>query len=205
MAGSKQINRLAGFASDASALSSIAASPPRVAPLPQRSVLEISGPDAQKFLKGLSCKDVESTDGGYSGFLNPSVRLPSPPQLPQLIIPRAESYIRSSSSPSPNPDISSHMNLRPPIQHHWRPSSRHSDSAQKSVYGMFRKSGNAGRLGVMRMGRDRAGRGGWGAGELRRVYGGGKVGYRILALEKGRLGVGIYGLGLGGVAWGGSC
>jgi hypothetical protein len=45
---------------------------PRIAPL-DRDVLELSGPDAQKFLKGLSCKDVESTGGGYSGFMNASV------------------------------------------------------------------------------------------------------------------------------------
>jgi hypothetical protein len=45
---------------------------PRIAPL-ERNVLELSGPDAQKFLKGLSCKDVENTGGGYSGFLNASV------------------------------------------------------------------------------------------------------------------------------------
>lgn len=63
-------NRLARFASNAVAFSS---SRPKIAPLPHRSVLEISGPDAQTFLKGLSCKDVESTNGGYSGFLNASV------------------------------------------------------------------------------------------------------------------------------------
>ena len=42
------------------------------APL-QRRVLEVSGPDAQKFLKGLCCKDVDELGGGYSGFLNASV------------------------------------------------------------------------------------------------------------------------------------
>ncbi|OCF34758.1 mitochondrial protein [Kwoniella heveanensis CBS 569] len=48
---------------------------PRLAHLPQKSVLEISGPDSQKFLKGLSCKDVDSLKGGYSGFLNASGRV----------------------------------------------------------------------------------------------------------------------------------
>ena len=52
---------------------------PKLSPLPHRSILEISGPDAQTFLKGLSCKDVESTRGGYSGFLNASVRSHPPP------------------------------------------------------------------------------------------------------------------------------
>ncbi|ORY22973.1 hypothetical protein BCR39DRAFT_473589 [Naematelia encephala] len=46
-----------------------------VAQLPHKSVLQVSGPDAQKFLKGLSCKDVDSLKGGYSGFLNASGRV----------------------------------------------------------------------------------------------------------------------------------
>jgi folate-binding Fe-S cluster repair protein YgfZ len=58
-----------------SATTSSAAStaPPRLASLPSRSVLEVSGPDAQKFLRGQMCKDVEPLAGGYSGFLNASV------------------------------------------------------------------------------------------------------------------------------------
>lgn len=47
---------------------------PSIAPLPFRSVLQVSGPDARKFLKGLSCRDIENTGGGYTGFLNASVR-----------------------------------------------------------------------------------------------------------------------------------
>lgn len=47
---------------------------PRIARLPHRSVLEVSGPDARKFLNGQSCKNVEALGGGYSGFLNASVR-----------------------------------------------------------------------------------------------------------------------------------
>lgn len=39
----------------------------------RKSILQLSGPDAQKFLKGQSCKDVEALGGGYSGFLNASV------------------------------------------------------------------------------------------------------------------------------------
>ncbi|WVQ82624.1 hypothetical protein IAT38_004756 [Cryptococcus sp. DSM 104549] len=48
---------------------------PRIAHLRQKSILELSGPDAPKFLKGLSCKDVEPIGGGYSGFLNASGRV----------------------------------------------------------------------------------------------------------------------------------
>lgn len=47
---------------------------PRIARLPHRSVLEVSGPDARKFLNGQSCKNIEALGGGYSGFLNASVR-----------------------------------------------------------------------------------------------------------------------------------
>lgn len=53
---------------------------PRIARLPHRSVLEVSGPDARKFLNGQSCKNVEALGGGYSGFLNASVRVTSPNQ-----------------------------------------------------------------------------------------------------------------------------
>ncbi|WVF66659.1 hypothetical protein IAT40_001400 [Kwoniella sp. CBS 6097] len=55
--------------------SAITNATPRLAHLPHKSVLEISGPDSQKFLKGLSCKDVDSLQGGYSGFLNASGRV----------------------------------------------------------------------------------------------------------------------------------
>lgn len=60
---------------------------PLIAPLPRRGVLELAGPDAQKFLKGLTSRDVEHLGGGYSGFLNatvsayhliPPTRSPSP-------------------------------------------------------------------------------------------------------------------------------
>jgi hypothetical protein len=46
---------------------------PRIARLPQKSILEVSGPDARKFLNGQSCKNIEALGGGYSGFLNASV------------------------------------------------------------------------------------------------------------------------------------
>jgi folate-binding Fe-S cluster repair protein YgfZ len=45
-----------------------------VARLSRKSVLEVTGPDARKFLKGQTCKDVDALAGGYSGFLNASVR-----------------------------------------------------------------------------------------------------------------------------------
>ena len=48
---------------------------PRIARLPHRLVLEVSGPDARKFLNGQSCKNIEALGGGYSGFLNASVSL----------------------------------------------------------------------------------------------------------------------------------
>ncbi|WWD22769.1 hypothetical protein CI109_107262 [Kwoniella shandongensis] len=63
------------MSTSASAFRTLLSTTPRIAPLPQRSVLELSGPDAQKFLKGLSCKDVDSLQGGYSGFLNASGRI----------------------------------------------------------------------------------------------------------------------------------
>lgn len=49
---------------------------PKIAKLPHRSVLEVSGPDARKFLNGQTCKNVEAGQGGYSGFLNASVSVP---------------------------------------------------------------------------------------------------------------------------------
>ncbi|WWC85437.1 uncharacterized protein L201_000300 [Kwoniella dendrophila CBS 6074] len=48
---------------------------PSLSKLKQKSILEISGPDSTKFLKGLSCKDVDLLKGGYSGFLNASGRV----------------------------------------------------------------------------------------------------------------------------------
>ncbi|CAK9779781.1 Aminomethyltransferase folate-binding domain-containing protein [Cutaneotrichosporon oleaginosum] len=48
---------------------------PRAAPQPLRSVLEITGPDAKKFLNGQMCKNVDALGGGYSGFLNASGRV----------------------------------------------------------------------------------------------------------------------------------
>ncbi|TXT05054.1 hypothetical protein VHUM_03874 [Vanrija humicola] len=53
-------------------------STPRAAPQPERSVLEIAGPDAPKFLNGLLCKNVESLKGGYTGVLNASGRVLHP-------------------------------------------------------------------------------------------------------------------------------
>ncbi|WVW81387.1 hypothetical protein I302_103379 [Kwoniella bestiolae CBS 10118] len=55
--------------------SSLLKSIPSITHLSQRSILEISGPDSPKFLKGLSCKDVDVLGGGYSGFLNASGRI----------------------------------------------------------------------------------------------------------------------------------
>lgn len=45
----------------------------KAARLSRKSVLEVSGPDTPKFLKGLTCKDVEPLGGGYSGFMNATV------------------------------------------------------------------------------------------------------------------------------------
>jgi folate-binding Fe-S cluster repair protein YgfZ len=45
----------------------------KAAHLTRKAVFEVSGPDAQKFLKGQTCKDVEKMGGGYSGLLNASV------------------------------------------------------------------------------------------------------------------------------------
>ena len=45
----------------------------KAARLSRKSVLEVSGPETQKFLKGLSCRDVEPLGGGYSGFMNATV------------------------------------------------------------------------------------------------------------------------------------
>jgi folate-binding Fe-S cluster repair protein YgfZ len=39
-----------------------------------RSILRVQGKDSAKFLKGLTCKDVDGLPGGgYSGFINPTV------------------------------------------------------------------------------------------------------------------------------------
>jgi folate-binding Fe-S cluster repair protein YgfZ len=74
----------------------------QAARLSRKSVLEISGPDTQKFLKGLTCKDVEPLQGGYSGFLNASV---SPLDI-TVADSRVESSMMSSYSPSSRIDIS---------------------------------------------------------------------------------------------------
>ncbi|KAK8844683.1 hypothetical protein IAR55_006532 [Kwoniella newhampshirensis] len=84
------------LSSVASASASASASRPRLAPLPHRSILELTGPDAQKFLKGLSCKDVDSLGGGYSGFLNASGRV----LHTTFIFPRHHGATRSGSPPS---------------------------------------------------------------------------------------------------------
>ncbi|KAK4684122.1 hypothetical protein P7C73_g6080, partial [Tremellales sp. Uapishka_1] len=82
---------------------SIQATPgPQITHLAQRSVLEISGPDAQKFLKGLTCKDVDGLAGGYSGFMNASDhqgRL-----LHSIFVfPTGSGYLISHESPSSHP------------------------------------------------------------------------------------------------------
>ncbi|WWC97456.1 hypothetical protein V866_004336 [Kwoniella sp. B9012] len=56
-------------------MSSLLKNIPSITHLSQKSVLEITGPDSTKFLKGLSCKDVDNLGGGYSGFLNASGRV----------------------------------------------------------------------------------------------------------------------------------
>ncbi|ORX34961.1 putative transferase CAF17, mitochondrial [Kockovaella imperatae] len=48
---------------------------PRIAHLKRRRVVEIAGPDAKKFIKGLFCNEVDDVGGGYSGFLNASGRV----------------------------------------------------------------------------------------------------------------------------------
>lgn len=62
-------------------LISQSATTPQLTHLSNRSVLEIAGPDAQKFLKGLTSRDVENLGGGYSGILNASVGPSSTPLL----------------------------------------------------------------------------------------------------------------------------
>ncbi|WWD06226.1 hypothetical protein V865_004312 [Kwoniella europaea PYCC6329] len=56
-------------------MSSLLKNIPSITHLSQKSILEITGPDSTKFLKGLSCKDVDNLGGGYSGFLNASGRV----------------------------------------------------------------------------------------------------------------------------------
>nr|ODN87071.1 mitochondrial protein [Cryptococcus depauperatus CBS 7841] len=74
---------------------------PRVAHLKQKLVLQISGPDSQKFLKGLSCKDVEYLSGGYSGFLNASGRV----LHTVFIFPRSDtSYLITHESQESHPE-----------------------------------------------------------------------------------------------------
>ncbi|RSH89489.1 ccr4 associated factor [Saitozyma podzolica] len=103
-----------GHASASSLPSS--ATGPRIAPL-DRDVLELSGPDAQKFLKGLSCKDVESTGGGYSGFMNASGRVlhttfihPNGPQ--RYLI----SHQSSPDHPAPLPKLLAPFRLRSKVR-----------------------------------------------------------------------------------------
>ncbi|EIW73166.1 mitochondrial protein [Tremella mesenterica] len=76
---------------------------PRIAPLPHISVLEISGPDATKFLKGLSCKDVDSLQGGYSGFLNASGRVLHTTFIIPLSSSTIPTYLITHQSPSTHP------------------------------------------------------------------------------------------------------
>ncbi|ODN89617.1 mitochondrial protein [Cryptococcus wingfieldii CBS 7118] len=72
----------------------------RLAHLPHKHVLELAGPDAHKFLKGLTSKDVEYLAGGYSGFLNASGRV----LHPVFIFPRSpNSYLIAHESPPHHP------------------------------------------------------------------------------------------------------
>ncbi|GHJ85105.1 hypothetical protein NliqN6_1507 [Naganishia liquefaciens] len=49
---------------------------PQAAQVQGRSILRVQGKDAAKFLKGLTCKDVDGLPGGgYSGFINPTGRV----------------------------------------------------------------------------------------------------------------------------------
>lgn len=70
--GAQARSQLRAYTTAASSAST--STTPKLAQLP-RSTLHISGPDAQKFLKGQMCKDVDSLGGGYSGFLNASGRV----------------------------------------------------------------------------------------------------------------------------------
>lgn len=123
---------------------------PRIARLPHRSVLEVSGPDARKFLNGQSCKNIEALGGGYSGFLNASVRNYSSQEGQILIHPRAEYYTHASSSNDRQLHISSVMNHQKPILHHYKPSYRHTNYVQKSVSRTSRQNGIHGHHGVVR-------------------------------------------------------
>lgn len=63
------------FSTSTTAAAAGTMSTPHIAPIPGRSVLSLSGKDAQKFLKGLTSRNVEGSPGwGYSGFLTPTVR-----------------------------------------------------------------------------------------------------------------------------------
>jgi hypothetical protein len=123
---------------------------PRIARLPHRSVLEVSGPDARKFLNGQSCKNIEALGGGYSGFLNASVRTCSSQECQILTHPRAEYYTHASSSNDRQLHISSVMNHQKPILRHYRPFCRHTNYVQKSVSRTYRKNGIHGHLGAVR-------------------------------------------------------
>lgn len=81
----------------------VGASKPAAAKL-KKNVLEVSGPDAAKFLKGQMCKDVETLGGGYSGFLNASVSTlslcaPSPSSLPRRKVMLRKAHSRATSLP----------------------------------------------------------------------------------------------------------
>lgn len=54
----------------------------KMALLPSQGVYRVTGPDSPKFLKGLTCKDVERIGGGYTGFLNATVSQCLDTQLP---------------------------------------------------------------------------------------------------------------------------
>jgi hypothetical protein len=88
-----------------STLARIESSRPHIAPIPDRSILEITGKDAQKFLKGLTSRDVAKSPGwGYSGFLTPTVSFKSlqwftaPAANADRLARRAESCMTHSST-----------------------------------------------------------------------------------------------------------
>lgn len=75
----------------------VGASKPAAAKL-NKKVLEVSGPDAAKFLKGQMCKDVETLGGGYSGFLNASVSILLPHRSSSSAFPRGKVVLRFNRS-----------------------------------------------------------------------------------------------------------
>ncbi|KAL7420296.1 ccr4 associated factor [Cryptotrichosporon argae] len=90
---------IASSSSAAAAARALASAPPTFAPL-DRAVLELAGPDAAKFLRGLACKDVDALRGGYSGFINASGRV-----LHAVFIhtPRPDTYLITSHAQHPAP------------------------------------------------------------------------------------------------------